>query len=1420
MADTPFRTSPSAIARYFFHDCERFLRYQAAGPELQRKEGIPPREFDHSPLVKALLESGHAWERAVLDQHLAGQVAVAPGDKPLHTRRFDWPQTLELLRSAQPGTFIYQPTLHLPRTFYERFGIDPSLVTISDNHPDLIAVLAGPEERRLLRLIDLKRGQSMQLTHRVQVLLYALELDAIVGTGRGDGLGVDLQTGAVWLGSQSAPTEFAIGELRPHLEGFLRHDLMRILRAEAHEVRWHVQYRCEWCEFFRHCWGEMQRTDDLSRLSQLTPWGKQFLRERVGLRTTAELSRFLERPDADEVLARCASLAGRRPRLAQQAAALHENSPQPQGAASPSLSRGENIALLVTLGQEPLGESIYLAGLYVTVRKDLRRAVFSDEVRARLFDGAKSRPFVLVAERPEAVAEIRREWIGLLYEVVRQVHQYNAGRDWNEQLSLQAYVLSEQERALLISWLLDSLRDPELAEQAMTLLFHFQAPELLAANEHPDREVPFPLVVLLDALGHVLALPVEVSYTLPEVLQALHSRFELRRNDYFHFPLGPGLRAEPIHAVWHRGKTELLAEIAGQARARLQALWALLQSVRQHAQEAIFTWSAKFTLPGRLEFADPLLSRLAFFARYESLLRCLETRQARCEPRPVQLLTGQAVELEVLEQDRFAIVGGALEIEPSGYPEWLLVTDMAAGRRAQLEYRDYASRAQLWQGRRQSDLALVGVTHVDRDALGTPTALTIRYHRPCEGDGPQPGQRWLLHPRFTDFTTDGVVAFLQTAGSTDHELFLRLLRDPSAAAEPLPLAADVRRVAVREAAAFGLTDSQTAAFERLCRERVVPVWGPPGTGKTHFLAATILALAAAHARAGRPFRVLVTAFTHAAIENLLRKIVTLRDSAATAASPANHTNGKQSGQLLAIGKAKDWQGDEANAAEVVYESQLGTWLETHAQAVVGATVYSTLKKFAELPPFDLVVIDEASQVRVPEAAVPIGLVGKQGRLVLAGDHWQLPPIVVGAYPDAPPDEPVLHRSIFEAVAERGGAADTRSGVVCQLTENFRMNDVLTSFAAELLYGPEYRSFDRRVAERRLNLLPQRSLDPFVEACLDPDFPLVVVVLDGVWAARENPCEAQLVARLVTALRSTLRRDDGQLFSDDAAFFREGVFVVSPHRAQIRAIRRELRRQRSWQSPPLVDTVDKMQGQEADAVVVSYGVSDPEFAMQEAEFIYGLNRLNVAVTRARSKCVVCLPRPLLDAPPQVLDVPAAARGLAYMRALVAAVTACGDERSFELDDGARATVYPARQCCLKNRPVTAAANDAVPVSWALGEESEGRPTVGGDGGVGDPRRARGRGETRRAQDPCRVEVGRFGGVEDPSLTRFLDGLAPTGSLQPTAAAETAPAAESIPPAPTKRRTRRKSAAGSASRTDEGYRPAGRVRPASRPVGSAL
>ncbi len=1259
-AAVPFRTNPSAIARYFFHDCERFLYYSAADPKLRQREGIPSPEFDHSPLVEAILKSGFRWEEEVVEERLHGRVIIAAGSGALHTRRLPPAQTVRCLRREPVGRFLYQPTLTPPRNFYDHFGIDPARVILSDNHPDLVAILPDGHGGRLLRVIDVKRGEALKLTHRVQILLYALELQALLDAEGITAARVDLDRGAVWLGKQPEPEVFELGAFRPHLERFLRRDLMRILSGEARDAHWHLYPRCEWCEYFDHCREEMRRTNDVSRLEQLTPHGKRHLQEEAGVQTLTQLGRFLKRADADEILDRCASLAGQRHRLQLRVKALEEGEPQLHGATSPDLPQGENIGLYLTLQQEPLGKAVYLAGVLVGIRDDYRQAVFPPELAQRLTgETGKAEPYVWLAEKPDEVPQVRRGFIELLYEALGHVHRYNEQRpEWRDQLSLQAYVHTEQERQLLFALLLEALDEPELAEKAVLLLFHFQGPELLRADRHPGNEVPYPVVVLNAAVGRLLALPVEVSYTLPEMLDALGSTFPYSRKDYFHFPLGHGLRAEALHAAWYGGKPGNLDEIRRQARLYLFAQRALLQAVRERASAYLVAWPPKFRLPSGAGIEDRLLSRLAFFARYESLVRCLAVREARAEARPTQVLRGQVIELQAGTGTEMEVIGDlVVEPEAGGFPAWLLVRDSEEGRRAQVEYADYWYRKKAYGGPDSPHRAIVGVEEV-RSGTDGRYRLRLKYARPFRDSPPARGERFLLYPRFTDFTTDRIVRFLEDLDGAGDTFFTDLLRNPEEAAERLPLSRKVETAASRLEEALAFTPSQREAYRAIRQQRVTAVWGPPGTGKTHFLAATILGLAAAHARAGLPFRVLVTAYTHAAIENLLRKLGAL-------------ANG---GRTLRLAKAKYWQGPSAGI-DVIAEDELADWLADSPQAVVGATVYSCLKENQTLGGFDLVVIDEASQVRVPEAAVAVCQVAETGRLVLAGDHLQLPPIIAGAYPETPPGEPVLHRSIFEAIA---APWESRPGRLLRpLLENFRMNDVLTSVAGRLLYGPRYQCVNAEVAGRRLAFRAGRKVDPLVRACLDPEFPLVLVLLAGQRAARANPVEADLVAQLVAALRDGLHSAAGRPYADDADFFRHGAFIVSPHHAQIRAIQQALAEQRSWSALPFVDTVDRMQGQEADAVLVSYGVADPEFALREAEFIYGLNRLNVALTRGRSKCIVCLPQPLLEASPQVLDVEAAAAGLAFMRRLVATVEEAGEELVFEGDE-AEARVLRLRQ----------------------------------------------------------------------------------------------------------------------------------------------
>ena len=165
---------------------------------------------------------------------------------------------------------------------------------------------------------------------------------------------------------------------------------------------------------------------------------------------------------------------------------------------------------------------------------------------------------------------------------------------------------------------------------------------------------------------------------------------------------------------------------------------------------------------------------------------------------------------------------------------------------------------------------------------------------------------------------------------------------------------------------------------------------------------------------------------------------------------------------------------------------------------------------------------------------------------------------------------------------------------------------------------------------------------------------MIGVLEGVRATAENVIEADLVARAAVALRSRLC-DDGKVYANgkegDARFWKYGLFIVSPHHAQINTVRRALAAERSWKSSPFVDTVDSMQGQECDAVIATYGVSDVEYAMNEKEFIYSLNRLNVSITRARAKTIVFLPKPLIEPPIVAFEDDRIAEGIAFMQGLV-------------------------------------------------------------------------------------------------------------------------------------------------------------------------
>ena len=416
-------------------------------------------------------------------------------------------------------------------------------------------------------------------------------------------------------------------------------------------------------------------------------------------------------------------------------------------------------------------------------------------------------------------------------------------------------------------------------------------------------------------------------------------------------------------------------------------------------------------------------------------------------------------------------------------------------------------------------------------------------------------------------------------------------------------------------------------------------------------------MAAAWGRAGRVLRVAVTAFTHAALENLLGELVDLAQDLAPALGLADL-------QVRKIGAISTPRGESLIA--VAAEQVRG--LAGEGGLVVGGTVYALGKAIAKgAAPFDVLVVDEASQLRLGELALGSVALCPGGRLLLAGDHHQLSAHRAGAVPRGSGRPGRAGELCVRLLKERDSEPPVYT---CQLTDNWRMNTTLSRLPALTLYGERYLPATAEIAARTLMLSEYSGGADPVSWLLDPQWPLTVAILEDTRASAENLLEATLVARLALTLRAALvvpgetgPFPDTQ--SGDREFFRRGLFIVSPHHAQIRAIRREIERRRVFRSAPFIGTVDKMQGQQCEVVLVSYGVSDPETALREGDFIYSRNRLNVSLTRARSKCVVFLPRALLEPYFEVLDSCKAAEGLGHMHALLAFCQEHGQEQRFRI-----------------------------------------------------------------------------------------------------------------------------------------------------------
>lgn len=367
------------------------------------------------------------------------------------------------------------------------------------------------------------------------------------------------------------------------------------------------------------------------------------------------------------------------------------------------------------------------------------------------------------------------------------------------------------------------------------------------------------------------------------------------------------------------------------------------------------------------------------------------------------------------------------------------------------------------------------------------------------------------------------------------------------------------------------TEQQEAVLNILKHPSLYAIQGPPGTGKTGVLSA----IAKMYSDAGK--NVLVICNSHQAVNNALNKISQYNIPTFKIGNEfktvALNDGVKKFRFLREYTKFIKHQNSQKVRSQKTSGNVVGMTL---CGAILNLTLYGS-----SFTP-SIVLIDEASQIPLCLGAAIGSLEG--GTYVFIGDNRQMPPIFNENMASDP-----MSISIFEHLQNI-----LPKGLKTTLTTTYRMNNTICRYVSEKFYEPYGITLTSHPSIANNHIEGEELVDSveFIEISTDN-------------------CEDFNYEEAKEAVKQAIKYK--QLGLD--------VCIITPYRKQVNQVREEWMKAGGVSSDILIDTVERLQGQDVDVIIITISASDIEYYNAQSSFLLNKNRLNVMVSRAKLKVIV-------------------------------------------------------------------------------------------------------------------------------------------------------------------------------------------------------